>query len=214
MSIYSRPETLDFIKLDGVTPGSYSNDLSIDNRADVKAWSQAIAQSGRRIWLTISWQLDQDYLDTWRQYSNAALTTTSSCEGSCRKLSHQLAPRRPAKYDDVGLRKTQPAPPLAGATWIPGRRQRKRRQALDTEADHAITIWAMANSPLYLGGDLTQLDALAKSAFTNDELLAVDQSGHPAIQKIGGFHPVWIADAGNGDLATSHNPTSHPSPTV
>src|ERR1700747_1683546 len=34
---------IDFIKLDGVTPGSYSDDLSIDNRAAVKAWSQAIA---------------------------------------------------------------------------------------------------------------------------------------------------------------------------
>jgi hypothetical protein len=69
----------------------------------------------------------------------------------------------------------------------------------DTEKRTAVTIWAMANSPLYLGGDLTQLDALAKSAFTNDELLAVDQSGHPAIQKTGGFHPVWVADAGDGD---------------
>jgi hypothetical protein len=35
----------------------------------------------------------------------------------------------------------------------------------------------MANSPMYLGGDLTKLDNFAKSAFTNDELIAVDQSG-------------------------------------
>src|ERR1700730_9186132 len=38
---------IDFIKLDGVTPGSDSDGLSIDNRADVAAWSKAIAQSGR-----------------------------------------------------------------------------------------------------------------------------------------------------------------------
>jgi len=30
----------------GVTPGSYSDNLSIDNRADVAAWAKAIAQSG------------------------------------------------------------------------------------------------------------------------------------------------------------------------
>src|SRR6266481_2281026 len=65
---------IDFIKLDGVTPGSYVNDLSIDNRPDVKAWSKAIAQSGRPIWLTISWQLDQDYLDVWQQYPNGRRT--------------------------------------------------------------------------------------------------------------------------------------------
>ncbi len=46
---------VDFIKLDGVTPGSYSDDLSIDNRDDVAAWSKAIARSGRPIWLTVSW---------------------------------------------------------------------------------------------------------------------------------------------------------------
>jgi alpha-galactosidase len=46
---------IDFIKLDGVTPGSDSYDLSIDNRADVAAWSKAIALSGRSIWLTVSW---------------------------------------------------------------------------------------------------------------------------------------------------------------
>ncbi|HEY9136818.1 MAG TPA: TIM-barrel domain-containing protein, partial [Terriglobus sp.] len=41
---------IDFIKLDAVTPGSYSNDLSIDNRADVEAYSKAIAKTGRPIW--------------------------------------------------------------------------------------------------------------------------------------------------------------------
>ena len=54
---------VDFIKLDGVAPGSYNDSLSIDNRPDVAAWSKAIAASGRPIWLTISWALDQDYLE-------------------------------------------------------------------------------------------------------------------------------------------------------
>src|SRR3984885_1316813 len=38
---------IDFIKLDGVTPGSYNDNLNIDNIPDVQAYSQAIAQSGR-----------------------------------------------------------------------------------------------------------------------------------------------------------------------
>jgi alpha-galactosidase len=37
---------IDFIMLDGVTPGSDSDSLSIDNHADVAAWSKAIAVSG------------------------------------------------------------------------------------------------------------------------------------------------------------------------
>ncbi len=191
---------IDFIKLDGVTPGSCVNDLSIDNRPDVKAWSKAIAQSGRPIWLTISWQLDQDYLDVWQQYSNARrIDDDVECEGGCGGYLTNWPRIILREYDDVGWENA--AGPTLGwndlDTLDVGNGSADGLS--DTEKQTAITIWAMANAPLYLGGDLTQLDAFAKSAFTNDELLAVDQSGHPAIQKTGGFHPVWIADAGDGD---------------
>ena len=203
---------IDFIKLDAVTPGSYSNDLSIDNRADVKAWSQAIAQSGRPIWLTISWQLDQDYLDVWQQYANARrIDDDVECEGGCGGYLTNWPRIVLREYDDVGWENA--AGPTLGwndlDTLDVGNGSADGLS--DTEKKTAITIWAMANAPLYLGGDLTQLDALAKSAFTNDELLAVDQSGHPAIQKTGGFHPVWIADAGDGDYYVAlYNFTAFP----
>ena len=203
---------IDFIKLDAVTPGSYSNDLSIDNRADVKAWSQAIAQSGRRIWLTISWQLDQDYLDVWQQYSNARrIDDDVECEGGCGGFLTNWPRIVLRAYDDVGWENA--AGPALGwndlDTLDVG--NGSADGLTDTEKQTAITIWAMANAPLYLGGDLTQLDALAKSAFTNDEILAVDQSGHPGIQKTGGFHPVWIADAGDGDYYVAlYNFTAFP----
>ena len=191
---------IDLIKLDAVTPGSYSNDLSIDNRADVKAWSQAIAQSGRRIWLTVSWQLDQDYLDVWQQYSNARrIDDDVECEGGCGGYLTNWPRIVLREYDDVSWENA--ASPTLGwndmDTLDVG--DGSADGLTDTEKRTAITIWAMANSPLYLGGDLTKLDAFAQSAFTNDELLAVDQSGHPAVQKTGGFHPVWIAEAGEGD---------------
>jgi alpha-galactosidase len=78
----------DAIKLDGVTPGSYSDDLSIDNRADVAAWAKAIAQSGRPMWFTISWALDQDYLSTWQKYANARrIDGDVDCEGNCSTIT-------------------------------------------------------------------------------------------------------------------------------
>jgi hypothetical protein len=203
---------IDFIKLDAVTPGSYSDDLSIDNRADVKAWSQAIAQSGRRIWLTVSWQLDQDYLDVWQQHSNARrIDDDVECEGGCGGFLTNWPRIVLREYDDVSWENA--AGPTLGwndlDTLDVG--SGSADGLSDTEKQTAITVWAMANSPLYLGGDLTQLDALAKSACTNDELLAVDQSGHPAIQKTGGFHPVWIADAGDGDYYVAlYNFTAFP----
>jgi alpha-galactosidase len=203
---------IDFIKLDGVTPGSYVNDLSIDNRPDVKAWSQAIAQSGPPIWLTISWQLDQDYLDVWQQYSNARrIDDDVECEGGCGGYLTNWPRIILRECDLVGWENA--AGPTLGwndlDTLDVGNGSADGLS--DTEKQTAITIWAMANAPLYLGGDLTQLDAFGKSAFTNDELLAVDQSGHPAIQKTGGFHPVWIADAGDGDYYVAlYNFTAFP----
>jgi len=78
----------DYIKLDGVTPGSYVDNLSIDNRPDVQAWSQGIAQSGRPMWLTASWDLDEDYLSTWQQFANARrIDQDVECEGRCAGLT-------------------------------------------------------------------------------------------------------------------------------
>ena len=68
----------------------------------------------------------------------------------------------------------------------------------DTEQQTAMTLWAMANAPLYLGGDLTKLTSYGKKLLFNDEVLAVDQSGHPAKQVNGGYTPVWVSDLGNG----------------
>jgi hypothetical protein len=191
---------IDFIKLDAVTPGSYSNDLSIDNRADVAAWSKAIAKTGRPIWFTISWQLDQDYASVWQQYSNARrIDDDVECEGRCATLTNwpRIVLRQ---YDDVSWQHETSTTlgwndmdtldvgdgPLDGLT--------------DEEKQTAITIWTMGNSPMYLGGDLTKLDDFAKAAFTNDELLAVNQSGRPATQVSGGAQPVWMSKQADGSM--------------
>lgn len=189
---------VDFIKLDGVTPGSYSDDLGIDNRDDVVAWSKAIAKSGRPMWFTVSWQLDKDYNDIWSTWANARrIDDDVECEGRCATLTNW--PRIEKRFRDL------PA-------WQDAAGPTKGWNDLDTldiadgtldgltldEKRSAMTIWAMANAPLYLGGDLTKLDPEGLRLATNDEVLAVDQSGHPARQLLGGDHPVWMADLGNG----------------
>jgi alpha-galactosidase len=190
---------VDYIKLDAVAPGSDVYDLSIDNRPDVQAWSQAIVASGRPMWFTISWDLDLDYLSTWEQFANARrIDQDVECEGDCATLTNwpRIVQR---EYDDVNWENA------SGVTkgWNDMDTLDVGDGATDgltyAEKQSAITIWSMGNSPLTLGGDLTQLDSFAKSAFTNDELIAVDQSGHPAVQMTGGYHPVWLADTGDGN---------------
>jgi hypothetical protein len=45
-----------------------------------------------------------------------------------------------------------------------------------------VTLWSIARSPLIMGGDLTKLDDFTLSLLTNDEVIAVDQTGRNAHQ--------------------------------
>jgi alpha-galactosidase len=189
---------IDYIKLDSVTPGSYHDDLSINNIPDVLAYSKAIAQSGRPIWLTISWALDEDYISNWQQTSNARrIQGDVECEGDCPLLTEW--PRIEVRFLDLPSWEHTSGPTLGwndldsleignGAT----------DGITDTEQQTAMTLWAMANAPLSIGGDLTRLTVFGKQALTNDEVLAVDRSGHPATQINAGFTQVWASNLGNG----------------
>jgi alpha-galactosidase len=189
---------IDFIKLDSVAPGSDVDSLAIDDRPDVEAWSKAIAQSGRPIWLTVSWDIDQDFLSTWQQFSNARrIDQDIECEGRCATLTdwpHVVL----REYEAVGWEHN--AGPTMG--WNDLDTLDVGDGTLDgltqDEKQSAITLWAMVNAPMYLGGDLTKLDSFAKSALSNDEVIAIDQSEHPATQVRGGFTPVWVSDTDDG----------------
>ncbi|HEX4166163.1 MAG TPA: CBM35 domain-containing protein [Bryobacteraceae bacterium] len=190
---------IDFIKLDGVTPGSDSNNLSVDNRADVAAWSEAIAQSGRKIWLTVSWDLDEDYLSVWQQFANARRTDQDvECEGGCATLTDW--PRIYERFRDLPGWENTASPSLG---WNDLDSLDVGNGALDglteDEKRSAVTLWAMANAPMYLGGDLTKLDFFGKELLTNDEVLAIQQSGQPAKQVLGGDIPVWMTGLGPGE---------------
>lgn len=189
---------VDFIKLDGVTPGSYNNDLGIDNRADVEAWSKAIAKTGKPIWLTISWGLQQDYLDIWKRYSNARrIEGDVECEGRCATITNwaMVAQRF---YDLVAWQNA--AGPAAGWNDLDSLVVlNSTNSGLNPEERKTtISLWALANSPMYLGGDMTTLDETGRRLLSNDEVIAVNQSGRPAKQLIGGKSQVWVSDQGNG----------------
>jgi alpha-galactosidase len=190
---------IDFIKLDGVTPGSDSNGLSIDNRADVAAWSKAIAVSGRSMWFTISWDLDEDYLSVWEQYANARrINQDVECEGRCATLTNW--PRIYERFRDLPGWENAASPRLG---WNDLDSLDIGDGALDgltnDEKRSAVTLWALANAPMYLGGDLTRLDSFGKQLLSNDDVIGIDQSGKPAKQALGGDIPVWVTNLGHNN---------------
>jgi hypothetical protein len=41
-----------------------------------------------------------------------------------------------------------------------------------------VTLWSISRSPLFMGGNLTHMDAFTASLLTNAEVIAVNQQGH------------------------------------
>ncbi|GAA1722226.1 hypothetical protein GCM10009765_82780 [Fodinicola feengrottensis] len=168
----------DFLKVDGVGPGSFKGGDNYDNTADVAAWGQALKQTGRPIELTLSWALAHPQAGVWKQYSNGwRIDTDVECYCNTLVTWNNSIKQR---WNDV-------------VQWIPdaGPGHWNNLDSLDvgnaemdgiTDAERQsyMTLWAISAAPLYSGDDLTKLDSYGLSLLTNDEVIAVDQAGNPA----------------------------------
>jgi hypothetical protein len=168
---------LDFLKFDSVTPGSGISDLSLDARDDVKAWSSALAR--HQIWLELSWALDINYADTWKQYANGwridwdvecycpgvALTQWQNVNRLFPKLADWWRHAGPGGWNDLDSLDV-------GNGSMDGMTKDERRSA--------ATLWAVSAAPMFTGNDMTRLDDYGLSLLTNPEVIAVNQAGRPA----------------------------------
>jgi hypothetical protein len=170
---------VDFVKLDAV--GNVDKN-GTDDLPDIKAWSQALRQSGRPIYFALSNTLNlknasilQQSANSWRIerdvecYDRVDLTTQCSTLTSWKSVS--------ARFKD-----------LAAWTSIAGSSGWNDLDSLDVgngssdgltndERQSYMTLWAISAAPLYSGDDLTNLDSYGTSLLTNDEVIGVDQAG-------------------------------------
>jgi hypothetical protein len=168
----------DFLKLDGVGPGSFKSGDNYNNIPDVQAWKAAIAKTGRPIRFLLSWSLDRNYAADWKANANGWRIETD-VECYCDTLVTWNNSVK-VRWDDV------PAwTPWAGpGGW-------NDLDSLDVgsgemdgitpdERRAYTTLWAISAAPLYSGDDLTKLDAYGLSLLTNREVIGIDQQGIPA----------------------------------
>lgn len=193
---------VDFLKLDGVGPGSDKSGANHDNQPDVRAWSRALAGTHRPIQLVLSWTLNHDYVTTWKQNSNGwRIDTDVECYCNTLVQWNRSVSRR---WDDV-------VPWIADA----GKGGWNNLDSVDVgngamdgitpdERQSVMTFWAIEAAPLYSGDDLTTLDDYGLKLLTNDEVIAIDQAGVPA-------HPVlahqpqqvWFAQNHDGSYTVA-----------
>jgi hypothetical protein len=173
---------VDYLKMDFVGPGG--GKIAADNRADIQAWHNAIQRSGRAIHLELSNSLSFANASTWAQYSNGwRIEGDVECYSHCVGLTN-WAMRVSKRFTDV-------------PQWIPfaGPGHWNDLDSLEVgngtttdglsaaEEQSTITLWSIESAPLLLGTNLTKLDPSDLALLKNKEVVAVDQSGHPA-------HPV------------------------
>lgn len=181
---------VDFIKMDDMSRPYDAH------AAEIEAAHHAIARAGRPMLLSLSpgetplvraehvreyaqmWRISDDFWDEW-----------AMLEAQFVRLENWNPWRRPGAWPDADML------PL-------GRLALGDRDTHFTPAEQktVMTLWAIARSPLIMGGDLRHLDAPTLALLTNREVLAVNQAStdHQPHFVMDGTR-VWTARAANGD---------------
>jgi hypothetical protein len=176
---------IDYLKLDFVGPGG--GDVFSDNREELRQWHAAIEASGRAIWLELSNYMSLDQAELWRQTANGwRIENDIECY-SCNNSPDLSKHGNLTSWETVVSRFADVQP------WIrfagPGGWNDLDTLELGNGAKDGITpserqsmfvLWAISCAPLYLGSDLTAMDADDLALIKNERLIAIDQAGVPA----------------------------------
>jgi alpha-galactosidase len=193
---------IDFVKLDFVGPGG--GNLPADNREEIRIWHEAILRSGYPIWLELSNWLSIDQANLWRANANGwrieddiecyscgrstdpaikgNLTEWAKVAGRFADVREWVAYARPGGWNDLDSLE------LGNGD---------KDGVTPAERQTMFVLWAISCAPLYLGTDLTHMDAEDLKLISNRDIIAVDQRGIPAtpldIQSLRNrIHQAWI----------------------
>jgi alpha-galactosidase len=200
---------VDFIKMDFVGPGG--GNLPADDREEMRQWHTALSHASRPIWLELSNYLSFDQAALWRATSNGwRIENDIECYGcdnakdATRGNLTQWS-KVAERFKDV----VRWIPYAAPGGW----------NDLDTlelgngdrdgltidERQSMFLLWAISCAPLYLGSDLTKMDAGDLALIGNREVIRIDQAGIPAspidIQSLRKKQQqVWLTRSSDGTI--------------
>lgn len=146
---------------------------------------KAIVRSGRAMVLSLSpgptalenaeevgknaqlWRISDDVWDYWE--TPAGKTWPQSVKGQFPVIASWAKYARAGNWPDADML------PMGMLVPTPGEGKPRASRLTEDEQRTMITLWAMARSPLFIGGNLTQMDDSMKSLLTNPGVIDVDQ---------------------------------------
>jgi hypothetical protein len=192
---------VDYIKVDCIASHPYKE-------GEIRMIHKAIAKSGRAMVLSLSpgptalenaeevgknaqlWRISDDVWDYWEKPTGKSWP--QSVKGQFPVIASWSKYARAGTWPDADML------PIGMLVPTPGEGKPRASRLTEDEQRTMITLWAMARSPLFIGGNLTQMDDTMKSLLTNPGVIEVDQhstGGHLLGQD--GNVVAWVAVSEN-----------------
>lgn len=193
---------VDYLKVDCIASHPYKAD-------EIRMIHRAILKSGRPIVLSLSpgptalenaaavgenaqlWRISEDVWDAWEHTSEKTFPQTLKSQFAVIASWQRYV--KPGKWPDADML------PLGFLGPVPGYGSPRASRLSQDEQRTLVTLWSIARSPLFMGGNLTKLDNFTASLLTNPEVLAVNQHGHgQRLANQNGELIAWTSEGSNG----------------
>jgi alpha-galactosidase len=200
---------VDFIKADCIASHPYAGQ-------EIRMLSTALAASGRDMVLSLSpgpapmgklaalrrysnlWRISNDVWDLW----HSTVAYPQGVADQFGRAAHWAPLAEPDHWPDADMLAVGYLGPA------PGWGQPRTSRLTHAEQRTYLTLWCIARSPLFMGGNLTRMDPWTESLLENSEVIAVDQHAADAHQALAhdGF-VVWLSkpDSGGGWYLAAFN---------
>jgi hypothetical protein len=191
---------VDYVKVDCIASHPYKGE-------EIRLLSQALKKADRPMVLSLSpgpaplekaeemakhaqlWRISDDQWDVWQSNENFPQGVNNQFE----RLAAWAIHARPGNWPDADMLAIGELRPAPG--WGEPRTSRLTKDEQRT----LLTLWAIAHSPLIIGGNLLLCDEWTKSLLTNAEVIAVDQHsrGNHAVETTAQT-ATWMARPASG----------------
>ncbi|WP_260736089.1 glycoside hydrolase family 27 protein [Tunturiibacter lichenicola] len=169
---------VDYLKVDCIASHPYKG-------AEIRMIHKAIERSGRSMVLSLSpgptslgnvdevaknaqlWRISNDVWDHWD--TEKGQEWSQSVKGQFPVIASWSRFVGPGSWPDADML------PIGQLRPVPGEGKPRASRLTADEQRTMITLWAIARSPLFIGGNLTQMDDAMKSMLTNPAVIEMDQ---------------------------------------